>query len=107
MTITNQHGEKMKFIRSSEDIVYKNPYGEKDKIARDFVRRKPYICVTDGGMIVQVHDKQFDFLVGGEVVTQRAGASMRLLKAFIAEGLKPCDWTHQFEIQKRVNHVQK
>jgi hypothetical protein len=101
MLITNNSGEKMQFNTFDGVITYINPFGLTSGVSKpDFKRVDPLVCSVDGGMIIQVYNNQFDYLVNGEVVTQRAGASLNLLKIMVAEGLKPLDYEHQFKIQQ-------
>lgn len=106
MLITNNAGEKMEFKWIDEDIIYKNPYGVTNGIPNknDFIRHNPSVLKIDGGMIIQVHSTQFDYLIDGQVVTQRAGASVKLLELMIKEKLKPLDYTHQHKISKMLEN---
>lgn len=104
MLTTNNSGEKMQFIMFDGVVTYKNPYGVVNgKTNLDYKRVNPLVCSINGGMIIQVHNTQFDYLINGEVVTQRVGASLNLLKIMIAEGLKPLDYEHQFRIKKMLS----
>ena len=104
MLITNNRGEKMEFIQSDKDIEYKNPYGLIGGARKgDYKRYTPYVCVIDGGMLVCVHHEQFDFLINGEVVAQRAGASVDLLKLMIKHDMKACDYELSFKIQQMLD----
>lgn len=89
----------MQFKELGRDLKYKNPYGDKKGL---LIRRNPRVISVNGGMIVKVSCSQYDYLVAGEVVSQRAGASLELLELFIEEDLKPCDYDHQFEITKKL-----
>ena len=106
MLVANNRGEKMLFTAKGEDVIYKNPYGDK-KVTKVYKRHNPYVCEMKGGFIVKALLNQFDYVVNGVCITQRVCASMELLKLLISENVKPCDYTHLHEINKMLetNHV--
>lgn len=80
-------------------LKYKNPFG-KNPAPATFERVNPKIFKRLTGVIVKVHASQYDYLVNGELITQRCGASEKILSQLIAYEVKPGDYDLQFKLNK-------
>jgi len=71
-------------------LSYPNPWHRGYNGPEIFERRdvQAWVSPCGRGMIVKVSEHQYDYLIDGRVVTQRAGRDMGLLERMIAEGLE-------------------
>lgn len=88
----------MKFEEHQGEMEYKNPYKSSNATEPKFKRINPKIFNYKNGMIIKVHENYYDYLIDGELVTQRLGASKKLLEKLINNKAKAGDYHKFFQI---------
>lgn len=86
-----------------ESIKYINPFGE----GGEYDRRGVGVFENEYGKIVKVFDAggthaQHDYVINGVCITQRVGASEKLLEILAINGVKPKEYTRMYELIKGV-----
>lgn len=90
----------MKLTKIEKTIEYKNPFETSTHKQEVYTRVSPKVFETEKGMIVEVNANQYDYLVNGELVTQRCGASKELLEKLIEHNVKARDYEIMHKISK-------
>ena len=90
----------MKFAQFNGIIEYENPFDSSSLGQQIFQRHNPRIFEIENAMIVKVCDEQFDYLVNGNLITQRCGASKELLEKLVNHNVKAKDYDLMFKILK-------
>jgi hypothetical protein len=92
--------DKLHFTQIDKTIKYKNPFKRKIDNIENFERNKPKVFEFENAMIIQIGNNHFDYLVDGNLITQRCGASLELLKALIKNNVKAQDYELMFKISR-------
>lgn len=90
----------MKFTQFDGIMEYENPFDSSNHRQQIFQRKNPKIFEIENAMIVKVSDEQFDYLVNGNLITQRCGASKELLEKLVKHNVKAKDYDLMFKISK-------
>lgn len=103
----------MNFKILNENIKYKNPFYKERDLYKEFIRRNPKVLTIINktkflqkniiGQIIEVSHLQYDYLINGNLITQRAGKSIELLKLLMEEqDIKAKDWEKLNKLQKKL-----
>lgn len=90
----------MTFKKLNKTIEYKNPFYSSNNTVPVFIRHKPVVFQIENNMIIKVSKRQFDYLINGNLVTQRCGASKELLENLAKHNVKAGDYDLMFKISK-------
>lgn len=90
----------MKFTQVDGIIEYENPFESSKHRQTKFKRVSPEVFEVENGMILKVSNEQYDYLVDGNLITQRCGASQELLEKLIKHNVKARDYDLMLKISK-------
>jgi hypothetical protein len=81
------------------ELIYENPFSTPTGQTK-FKRVNPRVLESEFGIIIEVCPKQYDYLIDGDLITQRVGASEELLKCLNIHNVKAKEYTKMYELSK-------